>query len=288
LVSISDQSDALAGGDQYTAIYYQKTPGVTGSGHDIIKRNVSGTSIDTFSTFGTGNTGDQSQLRMHVRPQLDMFVSGSSAGVSGPSQLPYSSATGSFASLLESYKPGIGKNMGNIISRAGSGAWTWVDVHNSNSDLFVPLLSTVFLSNEGSKIFGKNSNRWKLTNALTGNVILDIKDVPFFIYTFSQSGYYSIQNIVEDCNGNVYEISKPAFVKVVDQTIPLPDDPNPEFVNSADYGYPRRAANQNGGEYRDLSKDLLEDQKNIMLQNVVPFGSSLIIRDNPDATYDQF
>jgi hypothetical protein len=288
LVSISDQSDALAGGDQYTAIYYQKTPGVTGSGHDIIKRNVSGTSIDTFSTFGTGNTGDQSQLRMHVRPQLDVFVSGSSAGVSGPSQLPYSSATGSFASLLESYKPGIGKDMGNIISRAGSGAWTWVDVHNSNSDLFVPLLSTVFLSNGGSEIYGKNSNRWKLTNALTGNVILDIKDVPFFIYTFSQSGYYSIQNIVEDCNGNVYEISKPAFVKVVDQTIPLPDDPNPEFVNSADYGYPRRAANQNGGEYRDLSKDLLEDQKNIMLQNVVPFGSSLIIRDNPDATYDQF
>lgn len=289
LVSISDQSDALVGGDQYTAIYYQKTPGVTGSGHNIIKRNVSGTSIDTFSTFGTGNTGDQNQLSMYVSPQLDVFVSGSSAGVTGPSNLPYSSATGSFVSFLESYKPGVGKDMGNIISRAGSGAWTWVDVHNSNSDLFVPLLSTVFLSNGGSEIYGKNSNRWKLINTITGNVVLDIKDVPFFIYTFSQSGYYSIQNIVEDCNGNVYEISKPAFIKVVDQTIPLPDDPNPEFVNSADYGYPRRSANPNGiGEYRDLSKDLLEDQKKIMLQNVVPFGSPLIIRDNPDATYDQF
>jgi hypothetical protein len=288
LSSISDQSDALPGGDQYLALYYQRTSGVTGSGHNIIKRNVTGTYVDIASTFGQGNTGDQSQLKFHVGPKLDVFVAGSSAGVTGPSNLPYSSATGSFVSFLESYKPGVGKDMGNIISRAGSGAWTWVDVHNSDSDLFVPMLSTVFLSNYDSKIFGKNSNRWKLTNALSGEVLLDIKDIPYFIYTFSTSGYYSIQNIVEDCNGNVYEISKPAFVKVVDQTVPEADDPNPEFVNSADYGYRKPPKYMSGSEYRELSKDLSEEQKRIMLQNLVPFGSALIIQDNPDATFDQF
>jgi len=288
LSSISDQSDALPDGDQYTAIYYPQTAGVTGGGHNIIKRNVTGTSIDSFSTFGQGNTGDQSRLRMYVGHRMDLFVAGSSAGVTGPPGLPYSSATGSFVSFLESYKPGIGKDMGNIISRAGSGAWTWVDVHNSNSDLFVPMLSTVFLSNYDSKIFGKNSNRWKLTNALTNEVLLDIKDIPYFIYTFAQSGYFSIQNIVEDCEGNVYEISKPAFVKVVDQTVPVPSDPNPDYVNSADYGYRKQTNYNNTQEYEDLSKDLSEEQKKIMLENMIQFGSSLIIRDNPDATFDQF
>jgi hypothetical protein len=288
LATMSDQSDALPGGDQYSAVYYPFTAGSTAGGHNIIKRNVTGTSVDEFSTFGQGNTGDQNRLKMHVSPNLNVFVAGSKGGATGPTNLPYSPATGSFVSLLESYKPGIGKDMGDIISRAGSGAWTWVDVHNSSSDLFVPLLSTVFISNYDSKIFGKNSNRWKLTNASNNQVLLDIKDIPYFIYTFSQSGYYSIQNIIEDCEGNVYEISKPAFIKVVDQTIPAADDPNPEFVNSADYGYRKQTNYNNTQEYEDLSKDLSEEQKRIMLKNLVPFGSSLIIKDNPDATFDQF
>jgi len=288
LASISDQSDATTEGDQYMALYYQIASGLTAGGHNIIKRNVTGTYVDLFSTFGQGITGDQSELKMQVSPNLDVFLAGSNPGVAGPLNLPYSSATGGFVSLLESYKPGIGKDLGNIISRAGSGAWTWVDVHNSSSDLFVPLLSTVFLSNYDSKIFGKNTNRWKLTNAKTNEILLDVKDVPFFIYTFTASGYYSIQNIVEDCNGNVYEISKPAFIKVVDQTIPTADDPNPEFVNSVDYGYPKQETYISGSEYKQLSKDLSEEQKRIMLQNLVPFGSGLIIKDNPDATFNQF
>jgi len=288
LASISDQSDSLPGGDQYMALYYERATGASGGGHSITKRNVTGTYVDVVSTFGQGNTGDQSELRMHVSPSLDVFLAGSSSGASGPNNIPYSSATGSFVAFLESYKPGVGKDVGNIISRAGSGAWTWVDVHNSDSDLFVPLLSTVFLSNYDSKIFGKNTNTWKLTNALTGEVLLDVKDVPFFIYTFSTSGYYSIQNIVEDCNGNVYEISKPAFVKVVDQTIPAANDPNPEYVNSADYGYRKPPKYISGAEYKELSKDLSEEQKRIMLQNIAPFGSALIIKDNPDATFDLF
>ena len=120
---------------------------------------------------------------------------------------------------------------------------------------------------------------------MTGEVLLDVIDVDYFIYTFTDSGYYSIQNSVEDCAGNVYEISKPAFIKVVDQTIPRPDDPNPEFVNSYDYGFVQPFIGQ-GSEYDKLGKDLSEQQKEIMLQNLVPFGSALIILDNPDATFN--
>ena len=285
LVSLSDQSDTLDNRDQYTSIYYPYTPGVTGSGHVILKRNVSGTYIDEFSAFSIGNTGDQSQLKFHVDVDLDVFVAGSNSGGTGPDNLPYSSATGSFVSLLESYKPGVGIDLGNIISRAGTAAWNWVDVHNSDADLFVPLLSTVFMNNYDSKIFGKTNNRWVLTNSITGEVLLDVRDVQYFIYTFTQSGYYSIQNTVEDSAGNVYEISKPAFIKVVNQTFPRPDDPNPDFVNSYDYGFIDPYTGS-GTQYNKLGKSLLEQQVEIMLQNVVPFGSALIIPDNPDATFN--
>lgn len=285
LVSLSDQSDVVELGDQYTSIYYPYTPGLTGSGHVILKRNVSGTYIDEFSTFSEGTTGDQSQLKFHVDKDLDVFVAGSNTGITGPSNLPYTAATGSFVSFLESFKPGTGIDLGNIISRAGTAAWNWVDVHNSDSDIFVPLLSTIFMSNYDSKIFGKNNNRWVLSNSVTNEVLLDVRDVEYFIYTFTQSGYFTIQNSVEDCAGNVYEISKPAFVKVVDQTVPRQDDPNPEFVNSVDYGYIQPFIGA-GSEYDKLGKDLSEQQKQIMLENMVPFGSALIITDNPDATFN--
>lgn len=285
LVSATDQSDVVDSGDQYLSLYYPYTPGLTGSGNVILKRNVRGTYIDEFSTFSVGNTGDQSQLKFSVDVDLNVFVAGSNSGGTGPSNLPYSPATGSFVSLLESYKPGTGIDLGNIISRAGTPAWNWVDVHNSDSDIFVPLLSTIFMNNYDSKIFGKKNNRWVLSNSSTGEVLLDVINVDYFIYTFTQSGYYTIQNSVEDCAGNVYEISKPAFVKVVDQTIPRPDDPNPLFVNSYDYGFIQPFIGF-GSEYDKLGKDLTEQQKQIMLQNMVPFGSALIIPDNPDATFN--
>jgi hypothetical protein len=114
---------------------------------------------------------------------------------------------------------------------------------------------------------------------------LEKRIIDGYFQTLSPEKYYSIQNSVEDCAGNVYEISKPAFIKVVDQTTPRPDDPNPEFVNSYDYGFVQPFIGQ-GSEYDKLGKDLSEQQKEIMLQNMVPFGSALIIPNNPDATFN--
>jgi hypothetical protein len=221
---------------------------------------------------------------MSVAPDLNVFLAGGNSGITGPTGLPYPAGNLSFVSLLESYKPPVGVDMGNIISRAGSGAWTWVDVHDSDSDLYVPMLSTVFFSNYNSAIFGKQFNRWVLTNARTSEVILDVKQTPYFIYTFTRSGYYSIQNTVEDAAGNVYEIAKPAFIKVVNQSIPRADDPNPFLVNSADYGYvPAGRGFENEAE--KLDKDMLEQQIQIRLENIPPFGSGLILKDDPDATF---
>jgi hypothetical protein len=393
-VSQAGSSDANTDNDYYSSFYYPKTPGSTEKGHLLIKRNVTGTFIDDFSTFpvscysvdfqvtgfnppvngaiayyfspvsgailinasqsgldisGTlsnipaasftisitdsaGNTGsfvpssisnlgsffqinylngsvtgtlptnmeagaaqicltplaiDQFGLKYHVSSNSDLFVAGSYYGNNGPLNLPYEGGTGSFVSLLESYKPQTGKSMGEIISRAGSGAWTWFDVHNSERDLYVPMLSTVFLSNYDSKIFGKRNNRWVLSNSKTGEILLDVKNVPYFIYTFTRSGYYSIVNSVEDSAGNVYEISKPAMIKVVNQSIPLADDPNPEYVNSADYGYVETKVDRNSKSFQ-LAEDLSKERLEILFDNRIQFGSGIFIPDNPDATFNQY
>jgi hypothetical protein len=241
--------------------------------------------VDDFSTFPSDpNSGTQSPLKISVSSDLNIFLAGGNSGITGPTGLPYPAGDLSFVSLLESYKPPVGVDMGNIISRAGSGAWTWVDVRNSDSDLYVPILSTVFFSNYNSSIFGKQSNRWVLSNARTNEVILDVKQTPYFIYTFTGSGYYSIQNTVEDSAGNVYEIAKPAFIKVVNQSIPDADDPNPLLVNSSDYGYiPAGKGFENKSE--SLDKDMLQQQIEIRINNRSPFGSGLILNNDENATF---
>lgn len=270
----------------YLSVYYPLPTGPTGS-HVLVKRSLSGTYIDQISTFTIPTNGNlQNLLKFHVSPDLDIFIGGSSNGVTGPSTLPYPAGDLSFVSLLESYKVKPGINLGNIISRAGSGAWTWVDVHNSKADIFVPLLSTVFFSNYDSKIFGKQNNRWVLSNSITNEVILDVKNVPYFIYTFVESGYYTIQNSVEDAEGNIYEVSKPAFIKVMNQFIPEANDSNPEFVNSADYGYILPKPDRNS-QFFELDKDIETQQIEILAKNVRPFSSGLVLPDNPDATFNQ-
>jgi hypothetical protein len=283
--SISDAQGIRSSDSYYLAVNYQFTPGVTGNGNLILKRSVTGTFVDELSTFPTNpNSGTQSPLKMGVLPDLDIFIAGGNSGITGPTGLPYPAGNLSFVSLSESYKPPIGIDLGNIISRAGSGAWTWVDVHNSSNDLYVPILSTVFFSNYDSSIFGKQNNRWILTNAKTGEVLLDVKFTPYFIYTFTVPGYYSLFNSVEDSFGNVYEITKPAFIKVVNQSIPKANDPNPLFVNSADYGY-APAGNGFENEAERLDKDMLEQQLAILARNRQPFGSGLVINNDENSTF---
>jgi len=105
-----------------------------------------------------------------------------------------------------------------------------------------------------------------------------------FIYTFTEAGYYTIQNSVEDSAGNVYLITKPAFIKVVNQSVASASDPNPEFVNSVDYGYPPVMPLEKNSSYR-LSKSLLDQQAQILKDSVEPFGSGLVTPDDP---YDTF
>jgi hypothetical protein len=248
--------------------------------NNIYKINQYGGLNGSILVGGTGH------MRLALDDKDNLLIGGYRIGLTGPDSLPivFSTSDTSFASLIPQYIPGVGIDLGNIISRAGSGAWTWADVHDSYGDLPVPLLSTVFFTNYASNIFGKQNNQWILKDEVSGTVILDVKSIPYFIYTFTESGYYSIENKVEDSLGNVYQISKPAFIKVFNQSVPSESDPNPEFVNSVDYGYPPVMPGDKINSVQ-LSKDLLDQQAVILGGMRQPFGSGLVLKNDPDATF---
>jgi hypothetical protein len=216
---------------------------------------------------------------------LSSFVSGST----GPAWLDYvttNSNANVYSFLSEQYIPQLGVNMGQIISRPGSNPWTWCDVHQSDKGLTLPQLCTVFFSNYNSAIYGKQNNVWILSDARTGTEILNVKNTPYFIYTFAQEGYYSIYNSVEDAFGNVYEVSNPAFVTVVNYTDKNPNDKNPFAVNSSDYGWPIPPKNTDQ-KLQALEKTMAQNQIENAKNNKLPFVSNLVIKDNPDATFNQ-
>jgi hypothetical protein len=271
--------DDIEVGRERQRFYSVFSQGGTAS-NEIYKVNPSGGLNGYIYIGGTG------QVRLSLDREDNLLVGGYRIGSTGPTALPVDTYTvnNSFTALIPQYIPGTGIDLGNIISRAGSGAWTWADVSTSEGDLLVPMLSTVFFSNYASQMFGKQNNKWILKDANSATVILDVKSVPYFIYTFTEAGYYTIQNSVEDSAGNVYLITKPAFIKVVNQSVASASDPNPEFVNSVDYGYPPVMPLEKNSSYR-LSKSLLDQQAQILKDSVEPFGSGLVTPDDP---YDTF
>jgi hypothetical protein len=271
-----DDIDVGKAGQKYYSIF---TEGGTSANY-IWKVSPSGGLDGSIGVPGTGH------MRLGLDLEDNLLIGGYRIGTTGPTALPINSSTTntSFTAFIPQYLPGTGIDLGDIISRAGSGSWTWADVHEAYGDLVVPMLSTVFFSNYASQIFGKQNNQWVLTDETSKTTILDVKSIPYFIYTFTEVGYYSIQNIVQDAAGNVYQISKPAFIKVVNQSIPAASDPNPEFVNSVDYGYPPLTPLDGDVSYR-LSQDLIQQQGQILKSMEEPFGSGLILRDDPYGTF---
>jgi PKD repeat protein len=176
--------------------------------------------------------------------------------------------------------------MGQIISRPGSGAWTWCDVHSTDKGMQIPLMTTVVFNNYASNLYGKKNNKWILSNSVTGEELLNVKNTPYFIYTFTAPGNYTISNSVEDAAGNVYVQSNPGYIEVVNHKQKNPDDRNPDFVDSFDYGQPEAFP---GRDYqaRKLAKDLAADQASILNDEIVPFGVGFTVYHNPDATFRQ-
>lgn len=272
--------------ERFFFAYEINTPGTTGYNIGLIKSNNSGKNLDfkNLKDF----TGD---FTITSDFESDLFISGiNSSGLTGATgstgSFIYFGATSGFSAFSKQYYPDLGINLGNIISRPGSGAWTWCDVHSTDNYIEIPILSTVVFNNYSSDIYGKNNNKWILSNSSTGEELLNVKLTPYFIYTFTDPGYYTIYNEVEDSQGNVYQISKPGFIYVIDHKVKRPDDKNPDFVDSNDYGYPGDLFTSRDEQAIKLSKDLAIEQEQIMKDSLGKFGSGIVIPDNPDSTFN--
>jgi hypothetical protein len=270
--------------NQFISSYKVNTPGLTGYNVALLKTNNAGKNLD-LENLGLFS-GDITFVK---DSGSNLFSSGinTSGTTGGTGSLVYFGATGGFSTLIEQYKPELGINLGNIISRPGSGAWTWCDVHSTDNYMEIPLLSTVVFNNYASNIYGKKNNKWVLSNPETGEELLNIKGSPYFIYTFVNPGYYTIYNQVEDSAGNVYEVSKAGFIKVTNHKDKRPDDVRQDFVDSSDYGYPNPPFLARDYRAMRLSKDLMYQEMEILKANQGQFGSAIVIPNNPDSTFNK-
>jgi hypothetical protein len=263
--------------------------GSTGNNISISKTSDSGIVSDSIQIEAQSGTNT---VFTDFDSEGNVFIGGSARlSATGPAKFPIeplSGVTKPYAGIVPQYLFKPGKDAGNITSRAGVGAFKWFDIHNTeNGELVIPPMTTVFFSNNGSLIFGKNNNRWVLSDENTGETLLDVKQVPYFIYTFNNSGRYSIVNSVEDSVGNLYEKSIPGMVRVENASIPSEEDDNPEFVNSADYGYPKPTSFENSYSNR-LSKDLAKEQMDLMdaYRKKSEYGSGLSLgNDDSNQTF---
>jgi len=261
----------LTGGNNYRLLL--KT-GVEGGRADYLDFGSTGFGID-YMSYQTSQEGD-------------IFFAGTNTDgtISVASDLPVPASYEIFVGLSIAARLKTGKSMGHILSKAGTNPWRWADVHRDDKNMEIPLMSTVFFSNYDSNIFGKENYKWVLTNQKTGEVILDLKNTPYFIFTFPEAGYYTLYNSIEDSKGNVYEVSKPAYINVVDHKEVRVEDNQPGLVNSYDYGYPESSTTRDDDFFR-LGKEITKESEDIEKEARPQFGSGVVIKDNPDATFNE-
>lgn len=187
--------------------------------------------------------------------------------------------------LSKKYSPNIGINEGRIISRPGSNPWVWSDSHVKEEGSFeIPLMSTVIFNNYTSEIYGKNNNKWVLSYSSTGEEILNIRYSPYFIYTFTQEGEYTIYNEVSDSEGNVYATTGNGFIRVIDHNKKVIPGLKSGPINSIKYGVDN-PFDDSSYQGEKLKKDLEKQQKEIKEKNKPKFVPGITIPGNPESTY---
>jgi hypothetical protein len=195
------------------------------------------------------------------------------------------SSSNGFTYLFKQYVPNLGIKEGEIISRPGSNPWVWSDSHEKEQGSFeIPLMSTVIFNNYSSEIYGKNTNKWILSDSVTGDEILNIKYSPYFIYTFTKEGEYTIYNEVSDSEGNVYATTGNGFIRVIDHKKMRIPGRKTGPITSANYGVDQ-PFDDRSYEGKKLEKDLIKQQREIEKKNKSEFNSAMVIPDNPDSTY---
>lgn len=110
----------------------------------------------------------------------------------------------------------LGERRGHLPSWAGSGAFTNGDLRVFKDDFEAPIGVPLFFIHNHSQIPGKSSTRWRVTNSVTGEVIIDVINY-FLIVNFLEESQYDVECWITDSNGNDSYVKRKAFVKIADK-----------------------------------------------------------------------
>lgn len=174
----------------------------------------------------SGGLARDEGISLSLDDEENMYITGY---VSGSSQFSNwttspSGGTDAFIGKISNLKYKVGNKIGSVYSWFGSGAWSAGDGKIFKSEFEVPIGTTVVFNPIDSLIPGKKNHVWKLIKDESGEEIIGIKDAQSFIWTFYETGFYTLYLEVEDTNGNKSIHSKKGYVRVVDHKKPAPGE----------------------------------------------------------------
>ena len=202
----------------------------------LIKLDSNGVIIDEVEL---GSLTNDEAIGLSIDPDLNIFITGYLTGPISTGNYETSSPEGGSADIFigkiphQSFIPG--RSMEGVISWMGTQSWGYGDKKIYDKEFEIPLGTTVFINPIGSYIPGKKGYKWKLIEGSTGTVIIDLKDVSYFIWNFKIPGYYDLSVELLDTNGNIYTTYKKGYIRVINHRDQFKKGIVPHQITSNDF-----------------------------------------------------
>lgn len=202
----------------------------------LLKLEKDGTLIDLVST---GSLSKDEGMGLSLDAQQNIYITGYlSAEIENANYITSPTVAGSndiFIGKIPYQRYIPGRSLGGVISTVGLQSWGSGDKRIYNSEFEIPLGTTVFINPLDSNIPGKKDHKWRLIERSTGNVIVDLKNIQYFIWNFKKAGFYDIEMELLDTNNNPYKVYKDGYIRVVDHTSKFNEESVPHLITSKDF-----------------------------------------------------
>jgi hypothetical protein len=201
----------------------------------LIKLEKDGRLIDAVSS---GSLAQDEGLGLALDKDQNIYLTGYISGEAVFDSLITSPTSGGkdlFVGKIPYQRFIPGKSGDSVLSWMGNGSWNLGDRKIFDKEFEIPVGTVVFINPLDSNIPGKNGHVWRLKDTVTGETIIDIKDVAYFIWNFKIPGYYTLEIEIKDSNGNVYTDTKPGYIRVVDHTAQFTRGVVPHPITSEDF-----------------------------------------------------
>jgi hypothetical protein len=202
----------------------------------LTKFNKDGTLVDIVTAGGINN---DSGADLVLDKEENIYITGYFEGQADFSPYfvtsPPGTSADAFLGKIPKQRFHSGYKIGAVQSWLGSHSWSWREERFYEKEFEIPLATTVFVNPVDSLIPGKKNHVWILTDTDTGEEIVRIRKSPYFIWTFTNPGFFNLSCELQDANGNKYSVEHKGKIRVIDHKEAFAGDLKPEVVNPDDY-----------------------------------------------------